>query len=542
VIEVTPLGGLGEFGKNCLVIRASGEALVIDAGISFPDESLPGVDRIAPDFSSLSGERVAGVFLTHAHEDHVGALSLLLEEIAAPVFATPFTRAMVERRIRETGVAADLRSVGLGATVEAGPFRVRFFPVSHSVPQSAAFLVEAGGFRILHTGDFKLDDDAPPGEATSLAALAREAGGCDLMLVDSTNAGRSGACPSERLARAGVGLEIGRSRGRVVLTTFSSHVARLAGAAEAAAAAGRKVAVLGRSMRAVVEIAEHSGGFPAPAGQRADRDAISGVPAGRLLVLCGGSQGEPSSALHRLALDEHPDLRLSPGDRVIFSARAIPGREKAVARAVDHLLRRGADVRLPEEDGPPVHVSGHAFRDDLLAVIRAIGPRAVLPVHGERLALTRCAAVAEQAGVDRGSVFVLENGDSLLRDGEAWSVHRSARPAGAVFLDSAAGFEVEGETVRQRRLLGSEGLLVVLARVGPNGIERVDVAARGLAADLSPLTEAVRAEVLEAFARARTEEVRDAEWARSAIALHARRVCRRRFGIRPLVVPIVAES
>jgi ribonuclease J len=166
----------------------------------------------------------------------------------------------------------------------------------------------------------------------------------------------------------------------------------------------------------------------------------------------------------------------------------------------------------------------------------------VLPVPGERLALTRCAAVAEQAGVDRGSVFVLENGDSLLRDGEAWSVHRAARPAGAVFLDSAAGFEVEGETVRQRRLLGSEGLLVVLARVGPHGIERVDVAARGLAADLSPLTEAVRAEILEAFARARTEEVRDAEWARSAIALHARRVCRRRFGIRPLVVPIVAES
>jgi ribonuclease J len=540
-VEITALGGLGEFGKNCLVVRAGGQAVILDAGISFPDESLPGVDRVAPDFSGLSGEDVRGIFLTHGHEDHIGALGQLLETVDAPVFCTAFTAALARRRMAESGVRGRFHPTVPGAPVRAGAFSLTFLPVSHSVPQSAALVVEVEGMRLFHSGDFKLDSDGPERERTDLSEWARLAAGCDLAMIDSTNAERAGRCGSEREARAGVGEEIRRSAGRVVLTTFSSHVARISGAVESARAAGRRVALLGKSMREIADLAEEFGYLSLPAGIRLERSEIAGSPARRLLAVCAGSQGEPYSALFRLALDRHADLRLSPGDRVIFSARSIPGRQQAVARVIDHLLRRGASVVEPDA-GSPIHVSGHAWRDDLREAIQALRPRAVLPLHGHRKALARCGEVAVEAGVAPERVFLCDNGDSLFLDPDGCRLAPGEREARAVFLDAAGGAEIEGDRVQERRLLGSEGLVVVLAAMTARGPARIEVVTRGLAADSADVAQDVERAVLDALRAGSAEEHRDPEWARTEISDAVKRVCRRRYGSRPMIVPIVAES
>jgi ribonuclease J len=540
-VELTPLGGVGEFGKNCLLVRAGGETIIIDAGISFPDESLPGVDRVAPDFSGLTGERVSGIFLTHGHEDHIGALPLLLEEVAAPVFATPFTGALARRRVEETGGRVPFQAAAYGRPVSAGAFTVTFHPVSHSVPQSAALSIEVLGRKIFHSGDFKIDADSPVGESTDLAVLSAACRGCDLLLLDSTNADRPGACPSESEAREGITREVEKARGRALITTFSSHVARIQGAASAAARFGRRVSLLGRSLREVAEIAEQFGYLSFPAGMRTDRASLSSLPPERLLVVCAGSQGEPLSALHRLSLDLHSDLKLSVGDLAIFSARAIPGREQPVSRVVDHLLRRGAVVRRDEPGRPLVHVSGHAYRGDLGELVRALDPKFVLPVHGQRRALAECAQAAVEAGVPADRTFLLDNGDALfLSDGVR--IERSAHEARAVFLDAALGAEIEGEALRERRLLGSEGLVVVIAAMSARGPQRIEVVSRGLAADSADVAFEVAREVNAALSAGSPEERLDPEWARSTVSSAARRLCRRKYGSRPMVVPIVAEG
>lgn len=540
-VEVSPLGGVGEFGKNCLLLRAGGKAIIVDAGISFPDETLPGVDRVAPDFSALAGEDVAGIFLTHGHEDHMGALGLLLEEVSAPLFATPFTRALAERRLLESGVRGTFRPVTFGSPVVAGNFTVTFVPVSHSVPQSAALLIEGAGRTIFHTGDFKIDDDSPAGERTDLDQFARMAGGCDLLLIDSTNADRPGRCPSEREARDGVTRQIVSAPARIVLTTFSSHVARISGAIDVARGAGRHAVLLGRSMREIAEIAARFAYLQPPRGGPPDRESLKDVAPKRLLAICAGSQGEPFSALYRLALGTHHDLALSAGDRVVFSARAIPGRETHVARMADHLLRRGAAV---VEDGGPdarVHVSGHACRQDLKMVIEAIRPRGIFPVHGQRKALVRCGEIAEEAGISRDRIFIGDNGDSLFVGDSVRLVPR-AREAGAVFLDAAGGDEIEDESLRERRILGSEGVVIILVNVTSKGATGIEVVSRGLAADPAELSGAVIREVAAAISRGSREEQRDAAWVRSQVQLAVKRLCRRVWNTRPMIIPVVAEK
>ncbi len=542
-IEVTALGGLGEFGKNCLVVRAGGEALVVDAGISFPDETLPGIDRVAPDFSPLAADRVAGVFLTHGHEDHIGALSRLCEVANAPVFATEFTRALARRRLLESGSGGDSRSriaaASFGDPVVAGPFSVTFLPVSHSVPQSAALLIEVFGRRILHTGDFKIDDDAPAGERTSLADFAARAGGCDLLVLDSTNAERAGNCPSEREAREGLLSAARGAGGRIVVTTFSSHVARMQAAVEAARAAGREIAILGRSMREIAEIGERYGYLAIPAGLSADPERLDERRPGRLLLLCAGSQGEPHSALSRLAAGRHDQLALGEGDLAILSARTIPGRERAVSRVVDGLLRRGVRVLPTGPEGPAVHVSGHAYRDDLRSLIEAVRPRAVLPAHGERRALLACGAAAREAGIVAERVFVFDNGDSLFL-GEGFRAATGARPARSIYLDAAEGAEVSEEEIRVRRTLGSQGAVVVTVLLQLAAI-RVEVASIGLAALPAEVAAEVGEEVRTLLGRGRPADLANAQWLESEAQVAAKRACRRAFGARPVVVVTVAR-
>lgn len=535
-LEIVPLGGLGEFGRNLMWIRAPHSGLIVDAGVSFPDESFPGIDRIAPDLSALRGEPIAAVLLTHGHEDHIGALPYLREWCEAPVYGLPFTLAMARRRLEEAGVSeSGLIEVKSGERRVAGAFSFSFFRVSHSVPDSAAIWIESGGITLLHSGDFKVDADPPDGETTDWEGLRAAVGsGVDLALVDSTNAQRPGRSGSEREAGRGLAAAFAGARGRIVLTTFSSHVARVAQAAEAAVALGRRVAFLGRSVRAVAEIAERMGRLRLPAGARPSGSDLSNLEPRRLLCVTSGSQGEPFSALYRLALEEHPDLSLSPGDLVIFSARVVPGHERSVNRVCDHLVRRGARV-LTESD-PPVHVSGHAHKDELRDWITAARPRAVLPIHGEHRMLAAAAEVAREAGVAAENVFLLDNGDSLTIEAGGFSLAREAVPSGRIYLDSRPE-PVDSGIVRDRRELAQEGFVVVI--VPPQASEEIAVASRGVAAPAGRLEEEIRRAARDVLSRATIEERRDPEWLRAEIALAARRACRRAFGLRPVIVPVV---
>jgi ribonuclease J len=533
-LEIVPLGGVGEFGRNVLWLRSAGSSVLVDVGVSFPDESFPGVDRIAPDLSALRDERIDGIFLTHGHEDHIGALPLLREWCPAPVHGLPFTIAMARRRLEEAQVSTDdLVVVREREAVRAGAFAVTFFRVSHSVPDSAALLVEAGGWRLFHSGDFKLDDDPPDGETTDREGIVTAAGaGVDLALVDSTNAERPGHSPSERIAGEGLRAAFAGARGRIILTTFSSHVARLSQAARAGIALGRRIAILGRSMRGVAEIAERFGRLRISAGARLAPSTLREVEPGRLLCLTSGSQGEPSSALYRLALGEHADLDLSPGDLVVLSSRTIPGHERSVNRMSDHLVRRGA--RVLRDTDPPIHVSGHAHRDEIAEWLGMIRPRVVLPVHGDRRMLAATAEIASGLGIPAERAPLLDNGDRLVLAKEGISVEAGAAPCGTVYLDDRPE-PVGAEVVRERRQLAEEGVVVVLVRGGDD----VAVVSRGVAAEEGSLTGEVSRAARAVLARASSEERADPEWLRAEIAIAAKRACRRELGLRPLIVPVV---
>ena len=536
-LEIVPLGGLGEFGRNVLWLKSGDSNLLVDAGVSFPDETFPGVDRIAPDLTPLRGHRIDAVLLTHGHEDHIGALPYLREWCEAPVYGFPFTLAMARRRLEEAGSSmAGLVEVRERQRVTAGQFSFAFFRVSHSVPDSAALMIEAAGLRLLHSGDFKLDEDPPDGERTDRQGIAEAVGqGVDLALLDSTNAERPGRAESERLAGSGLAAAFEKAPGRIVLTTFSSHVARISQAVRSAVDLGRRVALLGRSMRTVAEIAERFGRLSFPAGSRIAPAVLSEHPPERVLCLTSGSQGEPYSALYRLALDEHADLKISPGDLVLFSARTIPGHERSVNRVTDHLVRRGAKVL--REAQPPLHVSGHAHREDLAEWLALAKPRAVMPVHGEPRMLAAAAEVAMEAGVPRDRIPLLDNGDRLTLSPEELRVERGAVPSGKIFLDSRPE-AIDPEVIRDRRLLAEEGFVVVFVPSEPGGGE-IGVVSRGVAAAEPGLAEEVSRAARAVLSRATPEERRDAEWLRAEVALSAKRACRRAFGIRPVIVPMI---
>jgi ribonuclease J len=536
-LEIVPLGGLGEFGRNLLWLKCGESSLLVDVGVSFPDETFPGIDRIAPDLSALEGARIDAVLLTHGHEDHIGALSLLREISHAPVYGFPFTLAMARRRLEEADDSLEgIREIRPREEVRAGEFRFTFFRVSHSVPDSAAILIEAGGRRIFHSGDFKLDPDPPDGETTDLEGIAKAVeGGIDLALVDSTNAERPGRAQSERLAGEGLAAAFAQAPRRIILTTFSSHVARISQSLDAAFRLRRSAAFLGRSMRAVVEIAQRQRRLSLPGGAVAASD-LRAFPPERLLCLTSGSQGEPYSALYRLALDEHSDMKILPEDLVIFSARTIPGHERSVNRVTDHLVRRGA--RVLRETDPPVHVSGHAHREDIADWLKLVRPRAVLPVHGERRMLVAAADVARECGIPADRIPLLDNGDRLTLSDAGLQVQVGAATAGRIYLDSRPEL-VEAAVVRDRRQLAEEGFVVVFIPADARSGE-ITVVSRGVALPEAEIREEVRRAARAVLARATAEERADPEWLRAEITLAAKRACRRTFDLRPFIVPVIA--
>ena len=469
-LQVIPLGGLGEFGMNCLALRYGDDIVVLDAGMMFPEEDLLGVDIVTPDFAFLeeNREHVRALILTHGHEDHIGATPFLLSELNIPVYATAFTLALVERRLSEHDLEEEvsLNPVEPGETVEMGPFKIEFIRVTHSIVSAVALAITTPLGVVIHTGDFKVDPTPTDNQLFDLHTLAEYGQrGVLLLLSDSTNVDRPGYSESERAVRPRLEDIFTRAQRKLVISCFSSSIHRLQQILDLAAEYGRKVAFFGRSVNQVTEIAHNQGFLEIPDGILLRPQDISSLPPDRVTVIASGTQGEPMSALSRIAVDNHRQVSIGKGDTVVLSSRIIPGNEKSIYRMINHISRRGAEV-IYGNMNPPVHVSGHASSGELKLVLNLVKPRYFIPVHGEYRQLSQHAALASQMG-HQGleETFILETGQTLVIDS------RGARrggdvPVGRLCIDSGTLDEVvEDLVIRDRRHLSEDGFVVPVVSI-----------------------------------------------------------------------------
>jgi ribonuclease J len=544
-LRLIPLGGLGEFGLNALLLEWSGHGLLIDAGAMFPAAEMPGVDSIVPDFQYLEEHResLRGILLTHGHEDHIGALSFALQAAPAPVYGSPLTLGFARERLRERGTPADLRPLQPGDAAEIGPFRVHAVRVAHSVLDSLALVIETPGGVVVASGDFKIDPLAPPEERTDLAALAAWGErGVLLLLSDSTNVEVAGRTGGEDDVIPAFEEVFARTRGRVLVSCFATAIPRIQRVADLARRCGRRVAFVGRRMAGNAEVALDLGHLRIPDESMLPGHAVADAPPGDVAAFVSGSQGEPFSALSMVAVGEHA-LSVGPGDTVVLSARAIPGNERAVSRLISHLFRRGADVVHPAL--ARVHVSGHGSQDDLVELLRAVRPRYLVPIHGEYRMLVQHRRLAARAGLPPDRVLVAEDGE-VLRFGEGGGRKDGEVAAGRVLLDRSGLEELEEEVVRDRRHLSSDGIVVpvvVLDKQTGRVQSAPEIVTRGFvdAGERAELIEEAGRLLVEAVEQRPPEEQRDPSLTRERLRRELRRFFRRRTQRRPLVIPVVME-
>jgi ribonuclease J len=546
VVRLIPLGGLGEFGLNAMVLEWEDHLLLVDAGMLFPSADMPGVDSIVPDFAYLAERQkhVRGILLTHGHEDHIGALSYALAAAPAPVYGSRLTLGFARRRLQERGVKADLRTLRPGEPVEIGPFRVHPIRVAHSVIDSLALAIETPAGVVLASGDFKLDPQAAPADRTDLEALSQWGErGVLALLSDSTNVEQAGTTPGEDAVVPAFEDVLARTRGRVLVSCFATSIPRIETVARLAAREGRPVAFLGRRMVENAETALELGLLRLPGVSRLEPGSLSRGEGSRALAFVSGSQGEPLSALSMISLGEHREIAAGPGDCVVLSARAIPGNERGVSRLISNLFRLGCDVVHPGT--ARVHVSGHGSRDDLVELLLRTRPRYLVPVHGEYRMLAQHRRLAAQAGLPADRVLLAEDGD-VLELGESGARREGRVEAGRVLLDRGSASEIEDVVIRDRRHLSSEGIVVPIVvvdrRTGqlespPEIVTRgiVDsVEARELAEEASRL-------LTSAIDGRPVEERLDAELTRERVRDELRRFYKRRTQRRPMVIPVVME-
>ncbi|HEX3858864.1 MAG TPA: ribonuclease J [Pseudolabrys sp.] len=537
-----PLGGVGEIGMNLSIYGVGNDHrrawLVVDLGVSFAsEEQLPGVDLILPDIRYLVEERknLVGLVLTHAHEDHFGALLDLWPRLKIPVYATPFTAALLEaKRASEPGAPQiPVTIVPLGGKFTAGPFEVELVSMAHSIPESNALIIRTPAGAVLHTGDWKIDPTPILGDRTDEAKLrALGDAGCLALIGDSTNAVRDGRSPSEADVAKNIAELIKSARGRVAVTTFASNVARLRAVADAARAADREVVVVGRAMERVTQVARETGYLDGVQDFR-PVDAYGYLPPNKVVALCTGSQGEPRAALARISADEHPEVTLTRGDRVIFSSRAIPGNEKSVSRVVNGLIDQGIEVITDRTH--LVHVSGHPRRAELEDLIGWVKPKILIPVHGEALHLSEHAALARRCGVKE--VIQCRNGD-LVRLAPSAGVIDEV-PAGRLYKDGKLLIEGETRTVADRRRLSFAGAVSVALAITDKGemaadpeLDMIGIPERGRAGE--SIGEAVYDAVVDTFGSLPRGRRRDADAVAEAIRRAVRAAIVQHWGKKPM--------
>ncbi len=539
-VRITFLGGLGEVGRNCASMEIDGRLALIDAGLMFPEEDMLGVDLVLPDFGSVvsRAEDVACVVLTHGHEDHIGALGYLLRDVPAPVYGAPLTLELARARLEEMGISGDLRPVEPRTWIEEGPFRFAFIPVTHSVPEAAGVAFETPEGIVLHSGDFKLDPtpiDGRPTDLQTFAGFGRR--GVRLLLADSTNAEVPGFVPSEATVGKRLREIVAAAEGRIIVACFASHIHRVQQAVDAIVADGRRFAFIGRSMLRNSEIAGRLELLDTHAENLLPLEDLLALPPEQTAVISTGSQGEPFAALSLMAAGEHRSVSLRRGDTVILSATPIPGNEKRVSRVINNLLRAG--VTVFHGRNAPVHVSGHAAREELATFYAVVRPEALVPVHGEYRHLTANAELARRVGIPE--VAICEDGDAvIIEDGEL-RVERDAVPGGFVYVDGSAVGDLEA-VIRDRRHLGDGGVVIVTVGVDQRHGEIVvgpDVDSHGLADDPAELHEAILARVEQGIASLGRPFEIDA--LRRRVRNAAGRAVKDAIRVRPFVIPVVIE-
>jgi len=544
-LRIIPLGGLGEVGKNMTVYEADGETIVVDAGLAFPRDEHLGVDLVLPDFGYLEGRRVGAVVLTHGHEDHVGALPYLLRQVDVErVVATRLTLGLIKSKLDEHGLGQKAELVEAepgGEALAIGPFRVELVRVAHSIPDSVALVIETGAGRVVHTGDWKLDHTPVDGLRTDVGKLAEIGNrGVDLLLGDSTNAERPGSTGSERLVGEAFRTLFPLRTGRILVASFASNIHRMQQAADVAVECGRKVTVVGRSMRKNLNIARNLGYVEIPEDVIVRPDDAMELPPHQVLALCTGSQGEPMSALTRIAYGDHPSLGVEPGDTVIISAKPVPGNELRVHDSINQLARAGAEVL--HEEIAPVHVSGHACQEELRTMLSLLRPRYAMPIHGEYRMLAAHAKLAREAGVPGDRVILADNGSVVeLSRGDARLVDRIE--SGVIFVDGLRVGDVQDVALRDRRKLADDGVLIVvttLASSNGNEIAPPELIARGFA-ETDELLEELRTEADRVVRKFATEHAVEIKLLQEHIHDAIGQIVYDRTRRRPMVLPVVIE-
>ena len=551
-LKVIPLGGLGEFGMHMMALRYGDDILVIDSGMMFPEDELLGVDLVTPDLTYLRDNRqhVRALILTHGHEDHIGAVPFFLADLNVPVYGTAFTLALVERRLEEYDLPEEvaLHTVKPRERLEIGPFKIEFVHVTHSIVSALALAITTPVGVVIHTGDFKVDPTPTDNELFDLHTLADYGKrGVLLLLSDSTNADRSGYSESERAVRPRLEDIFNRAERRIIISCFSSSIHRIQQILDTSEEFGRKVAIVGRSMSSVSEIAHDLGLLTIPDGVLIRPQDVMDTSPSKVTVLISGTQGEPMSALSRAAVDNHKHITVERGDTVVLSSRIIPGNEKPIYRMVDHLARRGADVMYGSMN-PPLHVSGHASVEELRLVLNLVRPRYFVPIHGEYRQMDKHARLAEHlrhSGLEE--IFVMQTGETLEID-EHGARRGEKVTVGRVCIDSGSVDEVvEDVVIRDRRHLSEDGIVLPIIAISKHTgrVESVpELVSRGFTGaedGASELMQAARQVVQRTLEASNPEEMTDWGVMKEKIRADLKRYIQKQTSRRPLIMPVILE-
>jgi ribonuclease J len=548
-LQLVPLGGLGEFGMNCMAVRWGDDIIVIDAGLMFPEAELLGVDIVVPDISYLieNRQKVRGIVLTHGHEDHIGALPWVLSELNVPVWGTEFTLAYVEDKLEEHGLLdeADLREIRPGERFKIGPFTVHPIQVTHSLVDCVALAVHTPLGVVIHTGDFKVDPTPTDNRLFDLHAFAEYGKeGVLALLQDSTNVERKGYTPSERAVRRKFDEVFARTERRLFISCFSSSIHRIKLAVELAYDHGRKIAFIGRSMNSSAEIAEDLGYVEIPEGLLIHPGEMKNYAPEKVCVLISGTQGEPMSALSRAAVDNHKHAKIEKGDTVVLSSRIIPGNEKAIYRMIDHLFRREAHVIYEDGSSPPIHVSGHASQEEQKLIINLVKPRFFIPIHGEYRQLKLHAEMAGAMHGSVGQVILIESGDVLEFD-ELGARKTGRVNVGRVCIDSGSRTDVvEDLIIKDRRHISEDGIVLPIIAINKLTGEvetSPEIVTRGFAPGEDGFVTGAKQAVMQTLEASSDEEKADYGVIKEKIRADLKRYISRQTQKRPLIMPVILE-
>ncbi len=547
-LTIIPLGGLGEIGKNIMVLKYNKDIIVIDGGLMFPEDEMLGIDLVIPDISYLieNRDQIRGFVLTHGHEDHIGSMPYILREISAPVYGTKLTLGLLDAKLKESNFDQKVktRCVRPGDSIQLGAFQIQFIRVSHSIPDSVALGIKTPVGTIVHTGDFKLDQTPVDNEKIDyhkFAELGRE--GVLVLLSDSTNAERPGYTLSERVVGETFNETFHKAKERIIIASFASNIHRIQQAITTASKYRRKVAVAGRSMVNVVNIARELGYLEIPPDTLVDLDEIQFLPKREIVILTTGSQGEPMSALTRMAMCDHKQVEIMPGDTVIISASPIPGNEKMVHRTIDNLLRQGAEVIYESFSG--VHVSGHASQEELKLMLNLVRPKFFIPVHGEYRHLIKHAQLAREVGIPPKNIFIVENGQVLEFTPDRGAITGRVT-AGNVLVDGLGVGDVGNIVMRDRKQLSRDGIFIVFVTIdkddgtvvaGPDIVSRGFVYVRESEELLEEAKERVREILKQCELQQTTEWAAIKSYVREAVGKFLYERTRRR----PMILPIIIE-